>query len=94
MLSSFTWSYLESLDGLVVCKFGLSEFLSRHAETLRELDLYNMALWQGSFQGLLCTLRSVLSLKKFTLRGAIYAHHSPFDVWRLGVSTPKLNAGL
>lgn len=85
MLGEYTWLFLESLrlDGLLVCEVGLFKLLSRHAITLRRLDLYNMGLWQGSFRGLLCSLQSVLSLTRFRLRGATYAHHSLFDAWRL-----------
>ncbi|KAE9371594.1 hypothetical protein N431DRAFT_508291 [Stipitochalara longipes BDJ] len=48
----FVWRNLKELqlDGLMVCEIGLSEFLSRHASTLRVLTLSNIGLWQGTFK--------------------------------------------
>jgi hypothetical protein len=66
-----------------VCKAGLSELLTRHSRTLQYLELFNLGLWQGSFQGLLTTLRSTLSLKKFRLWGTIQAYHAPHETWRI-----------
>jgi hypothetical protein len=66
-----------------VCEAGLSELLTRHSHTLRYLELFSLGLWQGSFQGLLTTLRSTLSLKKFRLWGIIQAFHAPHEAWRI-----------
>ncbi|KAE9371595.1 hypothetical protein N431DRAFT_508294 [Stipitochalara longipes BDJ] len=90
MLGEFTWKNLSRLrlDGLMVCEIGLSELLTRHAATLQYLDLFNLALWSGSFQGLLSTLRSELELKKFRLWGVVRGFHTSSDDWRL---QPTLN---
>lgn len=85
MLGDHTWKELRSLrlDGLLVCETGLAEFLIRHAPTLRYLDLCNLGLWAGSFEGLLSSLKAALSLRKFRLWGTIRGYHAPYDGWRL-----------
>jgi hypothetical protein len=83
MLGDHTWKSLSRLrsDGLLVCEAGLSEFLGRHAVTLRYLDLFELGLWEGSFEGPLASLKAELSLKKFRLCGEIRGHHTPCDGW-------------
>ncbi|PMD35777.1 hypothetical protein L207DRAFT_586815 [Hyaloscypha variabilis F] len=85
MLEEHTWRHLSHLrlDGLMVCEIGLSELLVRHAPTLQCLDLFNLALWSGSFEGLLSSLRSELKLKNFRLWGVVRGFHTPYDAWRL-----------
>jgi hypothetical protein len=71
VLGCHTWPCLETLrlDGLLLCENGISDILGRHKSTLRNLDLYNMALWQGSFKGLLLNIRETLSLETFHIWG-------------------------
>ena len=90
MLGDHTWKDLRSLrlDSLMVCETGLNEMLIRHAPTLQCLDLFNLGLWTGSFQGLLSNLREGLKLKRFRLWGATRGFHTPYDGWRL---KPTLN---
>jgi hypothetical protein len=84
MLGGHTWKRLERLrlDGLVICEAGFSELLTRHAQTLKHLSLFNIGLWQGSFQGLLSNLRGVLSLKSFHVWGIIRSFHAPNESWK------------
>lgn len=74
-LGYFQWPGLESLrlDGMIFCEKGLGEFIARHARTLKSLKLFSIALWHGSFQGLLTSLRSVLKLDNF-ISGEPHAH--------------------
>ncbi len=67
----------------MVCEIGLSELLIRHAPTLQHLDLFNLALWSGSFEGLFSSLRSKLKLEKFRLWGVVRGFHTPYDGWKL-----------
>jgi hypothetical protein len=79
------WSELKSLrlDGLTVCEKGLAQFLGQHSKTLRSLELFRIALWQGSFEGLLTGLKSSLQLDTFRIWGTLRAFHTPYEVWRL-----------
>jgi hypothetical protein len=83
MLGDHTWKSLSRLrsDGLLVWEAGLSEFLGRHAVTLRYLVLFEFGLWESNFEGPLASLKVELSLKKFRLRGEIRGHHTPCGDW-------------
>jgi hypothetical protein len=85
VLGVHTWKHLEilQLGGLVVCETGLWEVLERHATTLKSLSLFNIGLWQGSFEGLLISFIGVLSLKTFHVWGMIRSFHAPNEIWNL-----------
>jgi len=84
-IGDYHWQDLESLrlDGLVVCEKGLADFLNRHAMTLRSLKLFNIALFYGSFRGLLSGLKVSLNLDIFCIWGTLRAFHTPYEAWRL-----------
>jgi len=67
----------------MLCENGLTQFLRRHGKTLRSLEMFRIALWQGSFQGLLTGLRSSLQLDTFRIWGTLRAFHTPHEAWRL-----------
>lgn len=56
MFGNHTWHNLQvlRLDGMFNCEGGLAGLLERHP-TLEYLELHNIALWQGAFQGLFTT---------------------------------------
>ena len=89
-IGDYHWLELKSLrlDGLVVCEKGLADFLGRHAKTLRSLELFSIALWHGSFRGLLSGLRSSLKLNNFHIWGILRSFHSPHEAWKL---RPRFN---
>ncbi|TAQ91665.1 hypothetical protein B7494_g118 [Chlorociboria aeruginascens] len=86
ILRSHTWKNLQVLrmDGMVFCEKGLSEFLARHASTLKDLELYHVGLWQGSYHGLLSSLKIKMSmLQHFRIWGYLRAWHAHYsrEIW-------------
>ncbi|TEY54132.1 hypothetical protein BOTCAL_0242g00020 [Botryotinia calthae] len=82
VLGDFTWPSLTRLrlDNMSLCEKDLTNFLLRHASSLRHLTLTHIYLFRGSFQGLFQALRQGLKLESFHVDGLM---HSSFgrELW-------------
>ncbi|KAI6709621.1 hypothetical protein JHW43_007846 [Diplocarpon mali] len=83
ILGSHTWPNLKKLklEGMVFCETGLAELLERHADTLKELDLSGLALWQGTFKGLFRRLRNSLHLDSCHIWGILRGLQTRNEAW-------------
>ncbi|KAM0144754.1 hypothetical protein ACHAP3_000787 [Botrytis cinerea] len=82
VLGVFTWPSLTRLrlDNMTLCEKDLTNFLLRHASSLRHLTLTHICLYRGSLHGLFQALRKGLKLESFHVDGII---HSSFgrELW-------------
>lgn len=85
VLGEFTWPSLNRLrlDGMTLNEDDLTALLLRHASSLRHLTLSNVTLFQGTYHGLLRSVRKGLKLESFRLDGRIRSyHHRLENYWR------------
>ncbi|KAF5879461.1 uncharacterized protein Bfra_006669 [Botrytis fragariae] len=75
VLGNFTWPSLTRLrvDNMTLCEKDLTNFLLRHASSLRHLTLSHIYLCRGSFQGLFKALREGLKLESLHVDGPIHS---------------------
>jgi hypothetical protein len=92
-LGEHCWRQLETLrlDGMIFGEAGLLQFLKRHASTLRNLDLYNIGLWTGTFSTLFSSLKDELSLTKSRVSGCPRGFHAHGEAWDIP-PTPHLGS--
>ncbi|QSZ29611.1 hypothetical protein DSL72_004127 [Monilinia vaccinii-corymbosi] len=79
LFDGHSWAKLRRLrlDGMVISETHLVQFARQHSETLKCVEISNMALWQGSFESLLASLRDMMVLRSFHIWGKLYACHPP-----------------
>ncbi|KAB8300056.1 hypothetical protein EYC80_000293 [Monilinia laxa] len=83
VVENFTWPSLHRLrlHGLTLCELDLTNFLLKHASSLRSLTLSNIVLIEGSFNGLFHALREGMHLESFHLNGYMLCPENPVEMW-------------